>query len=95
MDSKGCVYKRSNTEDNYIGKDWVKLLKDISNISVSRSGKLWAMSKNKKILYIGTKLDKVDSKLFEWKTLFLPFEFDFICAKTSCDSIDDLKEIKC
>ncbi|CAF1110833.1 unnamed protein product [Brachionus calyciflorus] len=92
LDSKGCVYKRNNTELNIIGNEWIKILKDLSNISVSRSNKLWALSKDKLYLFIGFKLD-MSSKI-EWKTVILPFEFDSINANTCCDYFDDLTKIK-
>ena len=45
-------------------------------------------------LYIGNKIDSIESKLFSWRTISLPKEFDFIDARTAIDQMDDLASLK-
>lgn len=37
LDSKGSVYLRTNTDEVKEGTNWIKVLKDLSDISVSMS----------------------------------------------------------
>lgn len=56
--------------------------------------KLWVLANDKKTLYIGSKIQKIESRLFSWRTVYLPFEFDYVDAKLAWDHLEDLARVK-
>jgi hypothetical protein len=56
--------------------------------------KLWGISKSKRTIYIGTKLELMESRLFNWKSIESPIQIDAIDAKTALDDLEDLSQLK-
>lgn len=81
-----------NVDENY---EWIKVLKDLSDISLSISDKLWALSHDKRHIFIGSKIHSIEDRFkFSWRTIQSPIRLDKIDAAIAFDQIDDLANLK-
>lgn len=93
LDIKGSVYLLSKEKS-----EWIKVLNDLSYISLSMSNKLWSLSKNRNKIFIGSNVHSFDNdsfnpSTFSWICIDLPQEFDRIDAAFSCDFFEDLTKL--
>jgi hypothetical protein len=51
--------------------------------------KIWAIDRDQKTLYVGSKLDQLESKFFSWNKISLLHEFESLDAKMALDKLDD------
>lgn len=92
LDMLSNVYLLNIVDDRY---EWVKVLKDLGNISLSISNKLWALSKDKSQIYVGSKVHSMEEKYkFAWRCVNLPIRLDRLDAAIAFDQLEDLDSLK-